>query len=1072
MTGIELTEDKQSSEELAGSGAADSTSGWLQKPEQPARIGQPRQRLLRFWLVSSLLACVLPVWLTVGLFGYRAYQQKRSLVEQRLLERARALSVLVDRELAAMQASATALATSPSLASGDFAAFHHQALAVLQGYPGGNISLSDATAQQLVNTFVPFGTPLPKRGNSEGVQEIFETGKPIITNLYKGALTGRPVVGIEIPVIHNGRVVYDLALTVPASHFSSIFSQQRVPEDWPTSILDANRVVVGRNHLAESSVGLPTISPVFKGLGETAEGVRESKSREGVLTFAYFSRSPITGWAVSIGIPRAVILAEIRQWLWWMVGGAIALSIMGIVLALFLARRIARSIQALIAPALALGTGEPVDVQPLDLVETNKVAQSLLKASQLLQQRTAEREQAEQTLRASEERWSTTLRSIGDAVLTIDTSGRVTFLNPVAAALTGWQPEEAQGQPIQRVFPIINEQTRAAAEDIVGRVLKEKHIVELANHSALISKAGREIPIEDSAAPILDITGEVVGVVLVFHDVTEKRHKEEQRQRLTRALKALNDSNQVLLRATDEAALLEQVCQIVTEGCGHAMVWIGFAEEDEAKSVRPVAYSGFEEGYLETLGITWADTARGRGPTGTAIRTGQPCSCRNMLTDPKFQPWRAEALKRGYASSLVLPIMEDGKAFGAITIYSRHPDAFSEDEVKLLLELTNDLAYGISTLRVRAAREKAEEALRRQADLLRLSFDAIIVWRIGGGIESWNRGAEQLYGYSESEALGHVAHELLRTIHPVPWSEIEPRLRESGQWEGELRDFTRDGREVIVSARKQLFLGADGIERVLETNRDITERKRAEQALLRSEKLASVGRMAASIAHEINNPLEAVTNLLFLARSGGQDATSARQYLDMADDELKRVSHITRQTLGFYRESSAPTKVSVASVIDSALDLLRGKIKVKRAIIEKQYGGDLQVAGVAGELRQVFSNLLANSLDAINEEGTIKLRVSTRTAFNNGQRYIRITIADDGKGINAATLPRIFEPLFTTKESTGSGLGLWVSKQIIEKHYGSIHVRSRTHGELRGAVFSIVLPTETAIATRSQSAGA
>src|SRR6185369_6564665 len=139
-------------------------------------------------------------------------------------------------------------------------------------------------------------------------------------------------------------------------------------------------------------------------------------------------------------------------------------------------------------------------------------------------------------------------------------------------------------------------------------------------------------------------------------------------------------------------SLLQEVCRIVAEDCGYAMVWIGFAEEDEEKSVRPVASSDFEEGYLETLGITWADTEQGRGPTGTAIRTGKPCGCADMLSDPAFAPWRNEALKRGYASSLVLPLMGDGKAFGALCIYSAKQNAFAEEEVKLLMQLAEELA--------------------------------------------------------------------------------------------------------------------------------------------------------------------------------------------------------------------------------------------------------------------------------------------------------------------------------------------------------------------------------------------
>ena len=440
-----------------------------------------------------------------------------------------------------------------------------------------------------------------------------------------------------------------------------------------------------------------------------------------------------------------------------------------------------------------------MDIGQLDLTETNKVGLSLVKASELLAQRAAERERAESVrrqaeelersnaelqrreadaqahtselsaiitdlqraeaaLRASEKRWSTTLHSIGDAVLTTDTSSRITFLNPVAEALTGWESEEALGQPIQSVFPIINKQTRVPAEDIVAHVLKEGHVVELANHTALIARDGHEIPIEDSAAPILDSTGKMLGVVLVFHDVTEKRHKNEQLQRLNRTLNALNNSNQALLRATEESALLEKVCKIVTEDCGHAMVWIGYAEDNEAKTVKPVAYSGFEEGYLETLALTWADTERGRGPTGTTIRTGQPCWCRDMLTDPKFKPWRAEAIKRGYASSLVLPLMEDGKAFGAITIYSRQSDAFSEDEVKLLLELTGDLAYGINTLRLRAAHELVEEELHisqeRVTAIIDSAMDAVITISADQHILVFNKAAESIFGCPAAEAIG------------------------------------------------------------------------------------------------------------------------------------------------------------------------------------------------------------------------------------------------------------------------------------------------------------------------------
>lgn len=167
-----------------------------------------------------------------------------------------------------------------------------------------------------------------------------------------------------------------------------------------------------------------------------------------------------------------------------------------------------------------------------------------------------------------------------------------------------------------------------------------------------------------------------------------------------------------MMHAVDENAYLTEVCGIIVKDCGHSMVWIGYAEDDEAKTVRPVAYAGLDESYLKILNITWADAERGRGPTGTAIRTGKITGCKNMLTDQTFEPWREEALKRGFGSSIVFPLRTHGKTFGAITIYSKEINAFSDDEIDMLTELSNDLAYGITAIKARIAREKAEKALK------------------------------------------------------------------------------------------------------------------------------------------------------------------------------------------------------------------------------------------------------------------------------------------------------------------------------------------------------------------------
>ena len=303
---------------------------------------------------------------------------------------------------------------------------------------------------------------------------------------------------------------------------------------------------------------------------------------------------------------------------------------------------------------------------------------------------------------------------------------------------------------------------------------------------------------------------------------------------------------------------------------------------------------------------------------------------------------------------------------------------------------------------------------------------------------------------------------LERYIHPddqpMVTAAIDEAIRTKSTFQLEHRVVRTDGSLGWTFSRAVPLLDAAGeITEWFGAASDITARKQAEQALLRSERLTSLGRMAATISHEINNPLEAVTNLLFLARNseGLPDAACAR--LDEADAELRRVAHITRQALGFYREVTAPMPASVNALVESALDLLRGKMHLKQVSIEKQWRIEQTITTVAGELRQAFSNLLANSFDAVGERGIICVRIG-RARTSGGLPGVRITIADNGKGIDPAAHPHIFEPLYTTKGSVGTGLGLWVTQEIVSKHHGSIRVRSRTAGPRKGSTFSVVLP--------------
>ena len=373
--------------------------------------------------------------------------------------------------------------------------------------------------------------------------------------------------------------------------------------------------------------------------------------------------------------------------------------------------------------------------------------------------------ESEAALQQSRERLQVTLSSIGDAVVSCDAAGRITFMNPKAEEYVGWTTEAAAGTPIQQVLRVVDEETGEPVEDIAAQVLRERSPVRRADHLALVGKDGQSIPIEGSAAPIRDAAGELTGVVLVFHSVTEQRRAQEQ------------------IRASE----------------------------------------------------------------------------------------------------------------------------------------------------------------RRYRTLVELSPEAVVV-HLNGKIVYANAVALRLFGAKYREEL--QGRKMLELVHAELHDLVRERIGdvESGGMAPlrELRIVRLDGREVAVEATAGSidWQGQVAVQSIL---RDITARKAAEALFVQTEKLASVGRMAASIAHEINNPLAAVMNTVYLARKTPEVPEPAVRYLEIAEDELKRVSHITRQVLGFYREGSALKQVAVDSIMESTLDLLQSKIRTKQAKIEKRYRGDLAI---------------------------------------------------------------------------------------------------------------------------------
>jgi PAS domain S-box-containing protein len=341
----------------------------------------------------------------------------------------------------------------------------------------------------------------------------------------------------------------------------------------------------------------------------------------------------------------------------------------------------------------------------------------------------------------------------------------------------------------------------------------------------------------------------------VSRDITERKQIEAALHRANRALQIIRTCDQALVHATDEPTLLAAICRIIIEVDGYRMAWVGFAEHDAAKSVRPVAQAGFEAGYLESINITWADTERGRGPTGTAIRTGRPCLARDIPADLAYAPWRAAAIQRGYRSSVALPLIAQGQTLGALNIYAAESDAFDADEVRLLTGLADDLAFGIMALRIRAEQEEVERALRESEQRYRLISENTgdVIWTLDittGRFTYVSPSVYRLRGFTPEEVMAQTLQEALT---PESCATVMTVLRERlpGFAAGddsqrinvyELDQPHKDGSIVPTEAVTTLLTDEAGkAVAVLGVTRDMTAHKQAEAEIhQRAEELAAL----------------------------------------------------------------------------------------------------------------------------------------------------------------------------------------------------------------------------------------
>ncbi|MEG9433558.1 PAS domain S-box protein [Terriglobus sp. ADX1] len=610
-------------------------------------------------------------------------------------------------------------------------------------------------------------------------------------------------------------------------------------------------------------------------------------------------------------------------------------------------------------------------------------------------------------LAQSEARGSRILQSIGDAVIVTDEDACITDMNHVAESLTGWNVGEARGQLLATVFHIVDEESRTPVESPADKVRRVGTVVGLANHTILIRRDGTETAIDDSGAPIWDDDGKLTGIVLVFRDITERKLAEKA------ALGERKKLLQVLQQAPVFFALLEGPDHIISMVNPLYLRLVNHRNVLN-KPVRLALPDAAEQGYVEILDKVY----QGEPFVGTGARyqvyagEGQPADDRYV--DFVYQPLRES----------------DGTVSGIIVVG---------------VDVTD--------------RKLAQTAALHLAAIVESSDDVILSKTLDGIITSWNPAASRLFGYTAEEMIGASILKLIPEDLHAEEKMIIGTIREGRSVEhfetvrrtksGQLRDVS-----LTVSPVKNDQGQVIGASKIL---RDISNRKRMEQSLLQAEKLAATGRMAATIAHEVNNPLEAVMNLLYLLRSKVTDEEGLT-YLSTAEGELGRVSHIAKQTLGYYREHAAASPVSLNDLAQHAVSIYEPRCMAVGIEISTSLHATQVSVIRQGEMMQVLSNLIANSIYAMPNGGHLFVTVADTGEPAAGTE---MTIADNGTGIAPHDLPKIFDAFFTTRSTIGTGIGLFVARQFVEGHGGTIDVTSHTGEPLHGTKFRIFIPAHT-----------
>ncbi len=562
------------------------------------------------------------------------------------------------------------------------------------------------------------------------------------------------------------------------------------------------------------------------------------------------------------------------------------------------------------------------------------------------------------------------------------------------------------------------------------------------------------------------VSAQILYLLIRRHEIEIDRYQDSL-HRVIRALMVFRGCNKVITHDRLEQDILMKICRTLVKVGGYRMAWVGFAQEDERKSIHSVAHWGHENGYLDTVQATWDDSPSGQGPGGTTIRTGLTTVVQHIPTDPRFSLWRAEAIKHGYQSAIALPLREDQKTVGSLVIMADEADAFNTEEISLLEELAEDLSFGIKTTRSEIEREKGQKQLAVLGAVVEQATEGVLIFDEKGICLYGNPAIEKTCEVSTQLMIGNSIRDLACYQRNLDFYQaVEKTIQTKETQRGTYTNHKKDGTPYKIEAQIAPVYGLTGTgSGFVASVRDVTLQLQLEEQLRTAQKMEAIATLSSGIAHDFNNILAAIITNTEMSLEDTQDE-EVRESLEIVLKAGLRGKNLVKQikTLG----QDAPQErhpIRLDIIIQECLELLRASlpttIEIKRHIVQ----GLGKVPADPTQIHQVLLNLCTNAADAMRKEGgVLEVRLEATeilAGLNNNTglhpgHYQKLTISDTGHGMPAEVIERIFDPFFTTKElGKGTGLGLSVVHSIVKSHDGTINVNSSPES---GTSFEIYLP--------------